>query len=84
MFIEYRNPKIISLTLIEENNTIEVITRIPSNSMLLSNPPKPSPDEVYKEIYGIIDKETGKIGLINRIKGEHTPARTIDEQIKFY
>lgn len=33
MFIEYRNPKIISLTLIEENNTIEVITRIPSNSM---------------------------------------------------
>lgn len=71
---------IVSFKTIEENNTIEVVKRIPSNIMYACNPPRPSPDTVYKEIYGIVD---GRIMLINKIFGKHIPESYNCEQILF-
>jgi len=74
------NEKIESFKLNEEDNTIEVVKRVPSNKMYAVYPPKPAPDYVWKEIYGIIDN---KIQLIKKIDGKHIPAKYNDEQIIF-
>ena len=74
------NEIIVSFKLIEENNTIEVVKRIPSNMMYACNPPRPAPDTIFKEVYGILD---GKIQRIQKIDGKHIPASFNNEQIVF-
>jgi len=59
-----KNVVIISFNKIEENNTIEIVKRLPSNKEFACNPPKPFPDKIFKEIWGILD---GKIELIETI-----------------
>ena len=56
--------QIISFYLNVDNNTIEIVKRIPSNMMYACNPPRPAPDTVFKEIYGIKDN---KIQLIETL-----------------
>ena len=36
-----------------EENKIIVTYREPSNQMLLSSPPRPAPDSIYRVVYGI-------------------------------
>lgn len=64
----------------EQNNTIEVVKRQQSNRMFASNPPRPVPDFVWKEVYGVVD---GKITIVKRQEGKHIPASMNSEQIVF-
>jgi len=64
----------------EERNQIELVFRQKSNLMYACNPPRPAPDKVWKEIYGV---EDGKIKLLKTIEGKHTPPQYIQEEIKF-
>ena len=59
---------------------IEVVFRRPSKCVLDSCPPKPSPDHVWKDVYGVVD---GEIKLIETIQGVHVPAHTVAERITF-
>jgi hypothetical protein len=79
-FMINQNEIIVSFKLIDKNNTIEVVKRIPSNIMYATNPPKPMPDKIVKEVYGVLD---GKIQRIKAIVGKHIPASWNDEQIIF-
>lgn len=72
--------KSVSLVETENGNQIEVIKREPSNSMYACNPPRPVPDTVWKEVYGIVD---GKIQLIDTIQGKHIPAEAIHKPEEF-
>ena len=72
--------QIISFYLNVDNNTIEIVKRIPSNMMYACNPPRPAPDTVFKEIYGIKDN---KIQLIETINGNHIPSSFHEEQFIF-
>lgn len=65
---------------IKESNTIEVVFRDPSNSMYACNPPRPVPDKVWKEIYRV---EDGVINKVQTIRGTHTPANYVNEDISF-
>lgn len=76
----YPEIKVESAVLNENDNTIEVIKRQPSIGMLACNPPRPSPDAVWKEIYGVVD---GKIQLIKEVRGTHVPAETIFKSEEF-
>ena len=67
-------------THIKESNKIELVIREPSNSMLLSMPPKPAPDKIYKEIYGV---ENGVITKIQTIQGVHTPSYVVNDTYEF-
>lgn len=71
--------KIISCILTDEG-TIEIIKRAESNEILLSCPPQPAPDLVWKDIYGAVD---GKIELIKTITGKHEPSYNVAEKITF-
>ncbi len=77
-----RTPRIISFTLHKENNTIEVVYRENSGIILTCNPPRTSPDRVWKEIYGI-DPKTKMLCLLKTIEGKHTPETTVPEKITF-
>lgn len=72
--------QIVSFYLNEDNNTIELVKRIPSNVMYACDPPRPTPDTVFKEIYGIVD---GKITLIEKVSGTHIPSSFQEEQFIF-
>ena len=56
---------------LKEENKIEVVFREPSNAVLACYPPKPAPDKVWKEVYGVKD---GVINLMQTIQGTHIPA----------
>lgn len=64
----------------EERNVIEVVNRKPSNMIYAVNPPRPSPDKVWKNIYGVVD---GKIKLIEQKEGRHITAKLEPEKIVF-
>jgi len=53
----------------KESNTIEIVFREPSNSMFACHPPKPVPDRVWKEVYGV---ENGVITKIKTIEYHST------------
>ena len=72
--------KIESFKHIKETNKIEVVFRKPSNFMQASNPPRPVPDKVWKEIYSV---EDGVITKTQTIKGTHTPSSYVNEKISF-
>jgi hypothetical protein len=72
--------KVVS-ALLRSDGKMEVIKRLASNASYLSHPPKPVPDVVYKEIYSA--GADGKIILERTIRGTHTPARQVREQISF-
>ena len=73
-------PKTESFRFNQQKNEIEVVFRQPSNMTLTSNPSKPAPDKVWKEVYGIVD---GKLKMLRKIMGTHTPQRFEPEQFKF-
>jgi len=77
-FIYNNDRRIESVQLVE--GKLEVVVREPSNTVLMSNPPKLAPDKIYKEIYGVSD---GKIVLEKTILGKHTPARVVEEAFIF-
>lgn len=72
--------QIIDVIIDKDENTISVVYRQPSNIMLTSNPPKSTPDKVWKEVYGVVD---GKITQTNKIIGIHKPAKFIEEKFVF-
>lgn len=72
--------EVVSFKLDQERNIIEVIFREPSNLTLLCNPPKPAPDKVWRETYGVVD---GRIAIVRRDDGVHSPGRYVDESISF-
>lgn len=63
-----------------QESKIVVIKRIRSHSMYATNPTKPVPDTVIKEIYGV---ENGVITLVEQIKGKHEPEYTVKEKFIF-
>ncbi len=71
---------VIDFKLDSATNTITVTFRQSSNEMYASNPPRPVPDKVWKEVYSVKD---GKIILIEKKEGTHIPGHYIDEQFKF-
>jgi len=64
----------------EKEQTITVVFREHSDTMLSANPPQATPDKIWKEVYGLKD---GKLALIKKLEGKHTPARVVDEKIEF-
>lgn len=70
--------EILSRKLIE--GKLQIVCRQRSNTMYACNPPRPAPDYVWMEIYGVVD---GKIVLVEAIQGKHKPAEYIQESISF-
>lgn len=68
-----------SFTLTHDGH-IEIVLRECSGQILLCNPPRPVPDYIKKQIYGVVN---GKIELIKEIEGRHIPTSTNCEQIIF-
>ena len=64
----------------EASQTITVIKRLPSMGILASNPPRPQPDTIWREVYGIKD---GQLQLLKSEQGEHIPAHQVAEQFNF-
>jgi len=60
---------------------LEVIRRYHSNSMFACNPPRPTPDQIIKEIYAA--REDGQIVLEETVEGKHIPAHNVAERIEF-
>lgn len=73
--------KVESVLLNKEDNQIEVVMRQPSSTVLLSNPPKPSPDKVWKNVFAVNDE--GKIYFKERVDGTVIPQKVIPETIEF-
>jgi hypothetical protein len=71
---------VVSFKFDQERQVIEVVFRDPSGIVLLRNPPIPAPDRVWRETYGIVD---GRLAIVKRDEGTHTPGRYMDERISF-
>lgn len=69
--------KVVSATC-RPDGTLEIVRQKPSNIAYGNG--RRAPDTVWKEIYGAQD---GKIVLINKISGRHTPAAWVPESITF-
>jgi hypothetical protein len=74
------NLKVKSFQHFKETNTIEVVFRELSDIVYATNPPRPAPDRVWKEIYSVVD---GVITLTQTIQGTHTPSHYVEETITF-
>lgn len=72
--------EIISFEHFVEENKIVIVKRIKSYRMYATSPPRPVPDTVIKEIWGV---ENGTITLIEQIKGIHEPEYTVKEKFIF-
>jgi hypothetical protein len=72
--------KVESFRHFEETNTIEVVFRESSDIFFTTNPPRPAPDRVWKEVYSVVD---GVITLTETIEGTHTPSHYVEESITF-
>ncbi len=62
------------------NGQLHVVIKQPSNAMYACYPARPVPDVVWKDVYGVVD---GMVALVDVIKGKHTPACSVSEQIEF-
>ncbi len=77
----FRQRQLLDVYVDPNGEYIDHIYREPSNMMLLTNPPTPKPDRVYKERYvGSID---GKVELRETIDGQHTPGFFTSETFSF-
>lgn len=72
--------EIMSFEFDDKAQTITVVFRKRNNEILTVNPPRPAPDKIWKEIYGI---KEGKLALLSKLEGKHTPAYSVDEKIEF-
>lgn len=72
--------EIIDVQHLESENQIVIIKRIKSNRSYLTHPPRPVPDQVWKEIWGV---EDGILTLLEKIKGIHEPEHTVKEKFIF-
>lgn len=63
-----------------EENKIVVVKRIKSNRSYLTHPPRPVPDKVWKEVWGVQD---GILTLLEQIEGTHEPEHTVKEKFIF-
>ena len=70
--------KIVSIEL--KNGKLYVVFQSPSDRMLLCNPPRPAPDNVWRDEYAVVD---GEIKLVDTVKGKYTPSYTVQEKIEF-
>ena len=48
--------------------------------MLACNPPRRSPDSVWKDVYGVLN---GAIVLLRTVTGSHRPSEVVPEVIAF-
>jgi len=71
---------IVSFLFNKEQQIIEVVKKVASNQIYPTNPPRPKPDYVWKEIYKVVD---GKIKMVEKIDGKHEPANFVSERIIF-
>jgi len=78
--ISNERESIVSVKLLEGSNEIEIIRRIRSDMVFCSIPSKSAPDEVWKEVYGVVD---GKITMIRKVRGVHQPIELRGEVISF-
>ena len=69
-----------SCDLVENETKLEIVFRKPSNSMYACNPPRPVPDKVWKQVFGVLND---KIVLLEEIKGKHIPSHLVEESIEF-
>lgn len=69
-------PEVIGLVITDA--TVTVTFRRRSHSMYLTNPPRPAPDEVWRETYSI----TG-LTLESVVHGKHNPQYTVNESVTF-
>jgi hypothetical protein len=74
------NLKVKSFSHFKETNTIEVVFRESSDIVYATNPPRPAPDRVWKEVYSVVD---GVITLTQTVEGTHTPSHYVEETITF-
>jgi hypothetical protein len=59
---------------------IQVVKRRRSNMSYATNPPRPVPDTIWRETYGVVD---GRICLVNSEVANHKPAHNVPESITF-
>lgn len=72
--------EIISVQHFVEENKLVIVKRIKSNRMYLTSPPRPAPDKVWKEIWGV---KYGILTLLEQINGQHEPEYTVEESFIF-
>lgn len=72
--------EIISFEHFVEENKIVIIKRIKSYRMYATSPPRPVPDHVFKEIWGVQD---GILTLLEQIEGKHEHEYTVKEKFIF-
>lgn len=75
-----KEEEIIDIKHFEEENKLVIIKRIKSNRSYLTHPPRPVPDKVWKEIWGV---RAGILTLLEQIQGIHEPEHTVKEKIVF-
>lgn len=80
-FTKTHQVEVLTFKFLPQINSIEVIFREPSNMILTSNPPKPAPDKVWKEIYTV--NGFGQIILSETIHGKHIPQSVNVERFEF-
>lgn len=73
-------PQIVSVTLLNGGDTLQVIKRHPSNMVLACNPPLQVPDRLTKDIYCVVD---GKIALLKTEEGKAIPQQITPEKFVF-
>lgn len=74
----FNSENIESVTLTEDGR-LEVVERASSGVMYLTDPPRPAPDRVWKEVYAA--DQVGRIFLLETINGVVTPA--VPERVEF-
>lgn len=63
-----------------EDNKLVVIKRIKSNRSYMTYPPRPVPDKVWKEIWGV---PYGILTLLEQVEGTHEPEHIVKEKFIF-
>lgn len=72
--------EIIDVQHLTNENKLVIIKRIKSNRAYLTHPPRPVPDQIWKEIWGVKD---GVLTILEQIKGTHEPEHTVTEKFIF-
>ncbi len=78
--INIANTELVSIDVDLEKRKVEIVYRIPSNTMYATYPPRDVPDKVFKKIYSV---KSGELIFDNIIQGVHIPASQQPERFEF-
>lgn len=74
------NHEVVSVKHFQEENVLEIVRRFKSNEILLVYPPRPKPDTLVKEVWGV---ENGILTLLEQVKGVVEPTYNITEKFVY-